>query len=152
MRVTTLECMGDYQSAGSVGGLAKTSSTIAAAGLAALIGAASFSMAQEPQRIAYRDTNLAQYGVPNFEGMTPFRTDYIDRTDRVPGAETRIDAYRTGSGFVATYTANERLFALGLDVDGKRPLDFSYVDFSGNGEFVSQPVGEQFATPDWVIR
>lgn len=122
------------------------------AGLAALVGATYSALAQDAQPIAYKDTNLATYGVPNFEGQTPYRTKFLDLSGKIPGKETRIDAFRDGKGFVATYSVNETVYAILIDKDGKRPVDQMYVDQTGSGKFEPYSIKAKFSTPNWVAK
>ncbi len=124
----------------------------AVAGLAALVGSAYSVMAQDVQPIAYKDTNLEEHGVPNFEGMKPYRTKFLDKTSDIPGQETRIDAYRVGSGFVAAYSVDGKRYSIGYDLDGKKPLDGMLLDSYGSGEFKQIPIGQKFAAPSWITK
>lgn len=146
--------MGDNGYFGRIGYGAKDvvkGSLGALAGLAGIVATALPADAQDVSNVAYRDTNLAAYGVPNFEGMTPFNTKYLDQTDLIPGKETRRDAYRIGPGFISTYSIDEKMYAVSLDLDGKRPLDYAFTDKNGNGDFSRVPINSKFYVPSWAV-
>ncbi len=123
----------------------------AVAGLAAITGVNS-ALGQEAQPIAYKDTNLSSYGVPNFEGITPYKTKFLDRTDAVPGNETRRDAFKVGYGFVATMSIDDKVYEVGYDRDGKRPLDFAFRDENGSGYFERVSTTASSKPPKWTYE
>lgn len=124
----------------------------AVAGIAALVGASYSAIAQEARPIAYTDTNLAQYGVPNFDGQKPLQTKWLDLSLDIPGAESRFDVFKAGEGLVATYTIDEKLYGVLFDKDGKKPLDSMYMDMNGSGNFEPYSPRELFTAPSWVTR
>lgn len=122
----------------------------AALALVALV--ATGAAAQEVTLVAYRDTNLAQFGVPNFEAMEPIGTKRFDKVASIPGEETLQQAYRVGQGFVATYSIRGRIYAVAYDTDGERPVDYLFQDNEGSGNFVPISTTAESVPPDWVSQ
>ncbi len=122
------------------------------AGLAAIVGATYSVAAQEPQPIAYKNTNLAQYGVPSVDGIRPASTRYRDLTDRLPGKETRVDLYRLPNALIVTFSVSGVPFQVGYDRDFKPPTDVAYRDEIGNGVFSKYDPDAPVKVPNWLIR
>lgn len=121
-------------------------------GLAGIVAVASDAYAEPPQQVAYAGSNLSSFGVPDVSGMQPYRTRWLDKTDAIPGDETRMDFYQVGSAIVAHYSVEGRFYAVALDVDGQRPLDHAYVDSEGSGQFEPYPPRADFLAPSWISR
>ena len=122
------------------------------AGLAALVGATYSAMAQDVQPIAYENTNLAQYGVPNMDGMKPIATKWLDKTDHIPGNETRFDIFKLEDGLLGIYSIKGKQYSVAYDPDGKPPVDYGFIDKNGDGNYERMSGSKLFSAPDWVIR
>lgn len=121
-------------------------------GLAGLVAVAADAYAEPPRQVAYAGTNLASFGVPDVSGMTPYRTRWLDKTDAIPGDETRMDFYQSGDAVVATYTLNGGVYGVAVDRDGVRPVDLVLVDRIGNGIYERTTDDIELTAPGWAIR
>ena len=121
-------------------------------GLAGVVAVAADAYAEPPRQVAYAGTNLASFGVPDVSGMQPFRTRWLDKTEAVPGDETRMDFYHSGSAVVATYSLNGGVYGVAVDRDGARPVDLVLVDRIGNGIYERATDDIELTAPEWTIR
>lgn len=101
--------------------------------------------------VAFSDTNLSEFGVPNFEGAEPYKSILIDKLDQVEGNETRKDYYKIDGIMVNVYTIGEDLFFVSLDNDWRFPLDLALIDRSGTHEFVEFSTRQRSEVPAWLI-
>ena len=122
------------------------------AGLAGLVAVVADAYADPPQQMAYAGSNLASFGVPDVSGMQPYQTRWLDKTEAIPGDETRMDFYRAGDAVVATYTLNGNVYAVAVDRDGVRPVDIALIDRSGSGIYEPISGGTVLQAPDWTVR
>ncbi len=96
--------------------------------------------------------NLGSYGIPNVDGMRPFKTNRMDLTDKISGKETLIEMYQIDGAFLAFYSIGGKKYSVAFDKDRKKPMDVSVMDFNGDGDFSPVPSNKSTAIPDWVIR
>ncbi len=122
------------------------------AGLAGLVAVAAVAYADPPRQVAYAGTNLASLGVPDVSGMTPYQTRWLDKTDAIPGDETRMDFYQAGNAVVATYSIEGEVYAIAVDRDGVRPTDLALLDRTGSGNYEQISGSTVLRAPEWIVR
>ena len=104
-------------------------------------------------RVSYGESNnLKDYGIPSVEGLTPYKTKWLDKTKKIPGKETKIEFYKVNDKMVAFYKIADRTYAVGYDADNKKPLDLLLVDQNGNSQYQSYPVKKPFLAPEWIAN
>ncbi len=99
--------------------------------------------------------NLTEFGVPSVERLTPYRTRFLDKTDKIPGRESRIDFYKAEGKLVVLYSIRGKpnsTYAVAVDNDFKVPIDQVYIDYNGKGAFEPISGSNRFTAPDWVIK
>jgi len=100
----------------------------------------------------YEDTNLASLGVPNWEGLTPKNSMMLDKNPNIPGKETSQNVYSIDGKMVAVKSFNNRIYSVSLDNDWTFPLDYSFLDKEGNGEFRNINPRGNYEVPKWVTK
>ena len=133
-------------------GMAGLLGSVLAVGAGSLEGRAQQALGQDVARIAYQQTNLSSYGVPDVAGLKPYFTRLLDKTDKIPGKETRQDMYQVGVGVVGTYSIGNRVYALVFDPDGRPPLEYAFDDKNGDGVFEPANPKEPVVVPEWIIK
>jgi len=123
-----------------------------AVGAGSLESRAQQALGQDVAKIAYQQTNLSSLGVPSVEGLKPYHTKWLDKTDKIAGKETRQDMYQIGVAIVGTYSISNRIYAVAFDTDGKPPLEHAFIDKDGSGKFVAFSPKDPVVVPEWVIR
>ena len=96
--------------------------------------------------------NLKDYDVPSVEGLTPYKTKWLDKTDKIDGKETKLEYYKVNGDLIAIYSIDGKQYSVGLDHDWKRPIDVSLIDHEGNGQYEPFAEGKPFYAPDWVVK
>lgn len=129
-------------------------------GLAVQLALPNHALGDDPYRVAktptastrYEDTNLASLGVPNWEGLRAEKTIMLDKNPNIPGKETTQDVYRINGAMVGVKSFNNKIYSVSLDKDWLFPLDYSFLDSTGAGNFVSINPRENYEVPKWVIK
>jgi len=105
-----------------------------------------------PKVTKYENTNCAELGVQNEEGMTPVLTKSLDRTRLLLGSETNLEFYKAQGMILGLYKIDNRIYAVAVDRDSKRPVDELYLDPEGYGKFKSFNIETDLSAPSWVIK